>query len=694
MAVSKVGLGWPVGERQYTTLAAWVTALKTSGSYEEAWCSGDLGASFVSIGATDFPQGALIRGDVQYTGANHTALAKLPRTLTIASTNGLVVAQDLWVLHGVTTQPTVTISSSNRVSRLYVEHTADPGSNAAILMTTSNAVAENCVVKGSLSTASKAIRPSSAGIVRNCISIGTKYGLFSEWTNSKTEKSYGVGASVSSCLWGNGRPPGNVTNASEDSSGDVGFQNLNPTTNFVDYANSDYRIRNTSPLHAAGIGAFFEAAADNTQHQISGASTLQQCSGVANTSVINSQQKNAGATVNQVFGAIAKAVLINGQHYASAGGAAQISMAVAGAKPLNNQNHQTTGNSQQIANSTAQATASNVQQQASAASSAQTFSALADTKPSNSQIKQSAGQAASVAGFIASTSWLNTVDLGEVQHHHTSVSARQTFLAVATAAPMNSQQRQTTGTLESIATASAQATASNSQHRKSTAELRTVANFIASTSWVNTVDIGNVQHRVTSGSTTQASSAAAETAAVNDQLRQSGGQVSAAMTAFATSSWLNTMLQKSAYIRRIKSRSITKKLYQTATRYSYQISSHSVHRLRITTQPGGGYMQELNFKQGASALLQIEHSIDNEPVTGITAAKYELYGRTGQVLISKSLGDGIEFSDGIIEIELTEADTAELNSSYNHQCVAKDVSNRTFYPLSGSITFGATKPRL
>lgn len=260
MAISKVGLGWPSGERQYTTLAAWLTALKASGAYEEAWCSGDLGAAFVSIGASDFPQGALIRGDVQYTGANHTALAKLPRTLTIASANGLVVAQDLWITHNGTTQPTVNISASNYVRRLYIDHSADPGSNAAILMTSGNAVAEYCVVRGLLSTASKCIRPSSAGIIRNCVGIGTKYALFSEWTNSKTERCYGIGASISSCLWGNGRPPANITNASEDATGDVGFQSLAPTVNFVDYANADYRIRASSPLHAAGIGAFFEDA--------------------------------------------------------------------------------------------------------------------------------------------------------------------------------------------------------------------------------------------------------------------------------------------------------------------------------------------------------------------------------------------------------------------------------------------------
>lgn len=105
-------------------------------------------------------------------------------------------------------------------------------------------------------------------------------------------------------------------------------------------------------------------------------------------------------------------------------------------------------------------------------------------------------------------------------------------------------------------------------------------------------------------------------------------------------------------------------------------------------------MQDINFKQGASALLVIDHNIDNAPVTGISAAKYELYGRTGQVLIEKTLGEGIVFTDGIIEISLSDEDTADLSGSYNHQCVAKDIADRTFFPLNGDITFGATKPRL
>lgn len=258
MAISKVGLGWPVGERQYTTLAAWVTALKASGSYEEAWCSGNLGTSYVTITSSDFLQGARIWGDVQYTGANHAAIAALPRSITVNSTANILI-QDISCTNSNSTQSAMSLSGAKVVAeRCYAWQAVDPGSNAATLMVTNYATASNCVAVNTLSTASKVIRPSANGIVKNCIGVGGKYALFSEWTSSKTEKSYGVGASISSCLWSNGRPPGNVTNASEDATGDVGYQNLDPVANFIDYANGDYRIRTTSPLYSAGIGAFFE----------------------------------------------------------------------------------------------------------------------------------------------------------------------------------------------------------------------------------------------------------------------------------------------------------------------------------------------------------------------------------------------------------------------------------------------------
>lgn len=360
---------------------------------------------------------------------------------------------------------------------------------------------------------------------------------------------------------------------------------------------------------------FYESGG-GTQHQSSSASALQLFAAAATTSAINSQHQNTSASASQVFAAAATTNAINGQHQQTSGDASQAFAAAASASALNGQQRETTG------------------------------------------------------------------------------SASQSFSAAATALPLNSQQHQTTGSAAQAFTEATQATASNSQHRKSTGQVVSVAGFIASTSWVNAVNIGNLQHWQSSGSVAQAFSAQATATKTNNQHRQSGGQVSAATTFAATSSHVNTVLQIAAYTVQIKTRSISRKNYQTATRHSYQIKSRSNHTIELTTQSGGGYMQELNFKQGASALLVIDHTIDNEQVPGINAAKYELYSRTGQVLITKEFGCGIAFSQGKIEVSLTEADTAELSGNYNHQCVAKDTANRTFYPLNGDITFSATKPRL
>lgn len=424
---------------------------------------------------------------------------------------------------------------------------------------------------------------------------------------------------------------------------------------------SDGGTRNlTITSYTGALNSWWIAYGGVAQHQSTGGTATQAATGTADTTARNSQLK------------------------ATAGSAEQSATTTADTSPLNGQNRSTNGTAAQSTTGTADSTATNSQHNNSAGSAGQVCSAQANTAPLNNQHRQSAGQLLSVAGFIADTSWVNTVDLGEVQHRSTSGSASQSATETATTSALNSQHRQTGGTAAQAATGTANTTASNNQHRQSAGQVLSVAGFIASTSWVNTVDLGNIQHRGTSGSSTQAATADATATAINGQNRQSAGRATAECTATASTSRVNTILQKAVYIRRIESRSITKKIYHTASR----------HKIDLKTQSGGGYMQELNFKQGASALLQIEHTIDGEAVSGISEAKYELYGRTGQVLVTKELGEGIEFSAGLIEIQLTEDDTADLSQSYNHQCVAKDLAGLTFFPLNGQITFGATKPRL
>ncbi len=329
----------------------------------------------------------------------------------------------------------------------------------------------------------------------------------------------------------------------------------------------------------------------------------------------NLQHHSSSGHAQQAFSAVASAISLNGQQQASAATAAQTLVAVAEAQPLNNQHQQTTGTAEQAATGTAETAASHRQMPETAANGSQTMAAAASAARINSQHTQSAAELMSVAGFIAGTSWVNTVEISNVQHRETSGSATHAFSAVATTAPRSTQQRQTAGTAEQAAIATASATASNSQHPQSAGQLQSVAGFIAATSWVNAV--GSAQHKQTSGFAAQACSADARSEVTNRQSRQSGGQATAEVSAVASCSQVNTVPDKTVYIRRIKSRSITKKHYRADTRYSCHISSRSKYRIRITTK-GGGHMQDTNFKQGASALLEIEPSIDNVPVAGIT----------------------------------------------------------------------------
>lgn len=257
MATSKVGLGWSAGERDYSTLAAWYTARKSTGVQETASCKGDLGTSFVSVAASDFSAGVLIEtAGVEYNGANHAALAVFRASFASSSNNLLI--KDIAVIHSNGTSACVTLQGTSIGRRLYLQQNANPGSNSATLMTTANGLAENCVVVNTVSTATKVARASSTSTIRNCIVLGGNRAIQTEWTTSNTSKCYAAGSTTTDYYWDNGRPSANVTNASEDGTGDVGYRNLDPTVTFVDYANADYRIRTTSPLHAAGIGAFFQ----------------------------------------------------------------------------------------------------------------------------------------------------------------------------------------------------------------------------------------------------------------------------------------------------------------------------------------------------------------------------------------------------------------------------------------------------
>lgn len=261
MALSYVGLGWAAGVRNYDTLAAWHSAKKASGVFEEAVCSGNIGSSSVLIVTSDYSAGALIRGDVQYDGTNHNSLARLNARLAGQATSGLVVVQDLYI-QTTGLNASISFTANNVIQRCYVTSTGDTGSNSSIIATATGGIAKNCVVHQPSITNIRGIRATSGGKIENCISIGSNYPIFSEWTDSSTKNSFAVAtASTTACqYYPNGVPALNANNASTDGTPATGtstIRNVNKYDVFANFDANDFRIKQSSVLGQAGIGAFF-----------------------------------------------------------------------------------------------------------------------------------------------------------------------------------------------------------------------------------------------------------------------------------------------------------------------------------------------------------------------------------------------------------------------------------------------------
>lgn len=102
----------------------------------------------------------------------------------------------------------------------------------------------------------------------------------------------------------------------------------------------------------------------------------------------------------------------------------------------------------------------------------------------------------------------------------------------------------------------------------------------------------------------------------------------------------------------------------------------------------------MKLHQAAGGVISITHHVDGQPLDGITAAKYQLFGRNGEALVTKSHSDGISFIDGQIVIVLSESDTAGVSGVFTHECSVRDLSGRAIFVLTDTIQFIPTKTRL
>ena len=229
----------------YATLTLWNAAESVIdpgvGFTSIAECSGDIGVSATVNGV--FPRGAVIRGDIQYDGANQSALAMLSGNLLLSSEN--ITATDL-----------------------FVTGSASPLGNNALLT--------RCRVLGGIGydssgTTGKLV---SFSVISSSAGFVVAYGGGDQ---GDLENNLIFGTSGTGVITGGGggqnlsrnfsfNNGGNdyqgatdtfVDNASEDLTGNLtGYT----SAEFVDFDNNDFRIKSTSDLWGVA-GAFFEEGA-------------------------------------------------------------------------------------------------------------------------------------------------------------------------------------------------------------------------------------------------------------------------------------------------------------------------------------------------------------------------------------------------------------------------------------------------
>lgn len=263
---SRVGLGWAPSIRDYSSLEAWRDGISNT-QKNTALCRGSLLTRHLSIGGSNvFPLGLEIVGAIKYNGNNHLQLAHSnnfgldiggsPTTvhhLRLYTDNQYYVPA--WIRYETATQADVLSFNYCHIKHTNVEKKSSP---ISIQNASDNDGFFNCVIDCD-GRALGYLTGYGTNVVLNgnifinytesgfrSISGGTTAGR--HFTNNFCPENTGTDYNAPNAA-------SFTNNASADTTGNVtGYGK----EQFVDFANGDYRIKASSPLHALGIGAFFE----------------------------------------------------------------------------------------------------------------------------------------------------------------------------------------------------------------------------------------------------------------------------------------------------------------------------------------------------------------------------------------------------------------------------------------------------
>lgn len=104
--------------------------------------------------------------------------------------------------------------------------------------------------------------------------------------------------------------------------------------------------------------------------------------------------------------------------------------------------------------------------------------------------------------------------------------------------------------------------------------------------------------------------------------------------------------------------------------------------------------EQIQLRQAIGGIIQVQHLVDDVPLDGITAGKYQLFGQDGSVLLTLVFGSGVSWDAGVVVITITKEQADQLVGFYTHECVVRDLSGRDLPVLSGPIRFTPTKVRI
>lgn len=260
MAISKVGLGWSVGERDFDSLPAFIAAMGSTGQFETANCKGNLGSTTTVLQTGGFGSGLLITSDIKYTGNNHQELAFFEGPLYFTNTTPNITIEHIAHYSSVNNYCLRLIRPGHTVRDCYAKKLAV--STIAPVYDLTAATAQRLVIDGN-NLSAFTLRNSGNAFVDNIIAFNSSNRCVQVPPNGSAgfvRNSFVFSNATSAYFWtGATTTPNTLINSASQDTGTYSGNLTGYTSNeLVDFANGDYRIKQTSDLFALNIGAFFE----------------------------------------------------------------------------------------------------------------------------------------------------------------------------------------------------------------------------------------------------------------------------------------------------------------------------------------------------------------------------------------------------------------------------------------------------